>query len=54
MCMCVMEYYLTIKRNEMLLFAAMWIDPQGVMSSARERQLSYDFTYTWNLKKQNE
>ena len=40
------EYYVAIKRNEILPFAVMWMELEGVMlseiKSIRERQLSYD------------
>ena len=28
-----MEYYATIKRNEILPFAMMWMEPEGIMLS---------------------
>ena len=34
--------------------AATWIDPEIIIQSEvsqRERQISYDITYMWNLKK---
>ena len=40
------------KMNEILSFAATWIDLEGIMLSEmsdRERQI-YDITYMWNLK----
>ena len=47
-----MEYYSAIKKNEIMPFAAMWIDLEIViLSEVRERQISYDITYMWNLKK---
>ena len=27
------EYYLAIKKNEVMLFAATWMDPEGIMLS---------------------
>ena len=44
---------LAIKTNEILPFATTWMDLEGIMFSEmsdRERQILYDFTYTWNLK----
>ena len=33
-----MEYYSTIKMNEIFLFATMWIDPEGIpLSEINER-----------------
>ena len=33
-------------------FAATWMDLETViLSEVRERQISYDITYMWNLKK---
>ena len=46
-----MEYYSALKRNEP--FAAIWMDLEIVILSEvshRERQISYDITYMWNLK----
>ena len=52
-CMYTMEYYSAIK-NEILPFAATWMDLEIIIlsevKSDRERQISYDVTYTWNLK----
>ena len=48
-----MEYYSTIKKNEILPFAATWIDLEGIMLSEmsdKERQILY-ITHLWNLKK---
>ena len=47
------EYYSAIKKNEILPFAATWMDLEGIMlceMSDRERQILYVFTYKWNLK----
>ena len=46
-----MEYYSAMKKNELMLFAATWMDLEIVIlsKSERERQLSY-ITYMWNLK----
>jgi len=41
------EYYSTIKMNEMLQFATMCMDLEGLMlSEISQRQLLYDVTYT--------
>ena len=50
-----MEYYSAIKRNEIVPFAATWLDLEIIIRSEvnksdRERQISYDITYMWNLK----
>ena len=48
-----MEQYSAIKKNEMLPFAATWMDLKGIMLSEmsdRERQTSCDLTYVQNLK----
>ena len=43
---------LAIKKKEIMSFAATWMDLQIlILSEVRERQLSYDITYMWNLKK---
>ena len=49
-----MEYYSSIKKNEIMPLAATWMDLEIVILSEitqdRERQISYDITYMWNLK----
>ena len=50
-----MEYYSAIKRNEIVPFAATWLDLEIIIRSEvnksdRERQMSYDITYMWTLK----
>ena len=50
-----MEYYSAIKKNEIMPFAATWMDLEIVIlsevQSDRERQISYDIAWMWNLKK---
>ena len=50
-----MEYYSAIKKNEIMTFAATWVDLEIIIlsevKSDRDRQLSYDITYMWDLKK---
>ena len=47
-----MEYYSAMKKNEMLPFAATWMDLEIItLSEVSQRQMSYDITYMWNLKK---
>ena len=47
-----MEYYSIMKRNGLFRsFVKMWMDLEAVtQSQVRERQISYDTAYTWNLK----
>ena len=46
-----MEYYSAIEKNEILLFASMWMELEGIMlSEIRERQKSYDFTHMRTLR----
>ena len=46
-----MEYYSAIKKNEIMSFAATWMDLQMIiLREDKERQISY-ITYMWNLKK---
>ena len=46
-----MEYYSAIKNNEILPFATMWMELEGIMlSGIRERQKSYDFTHMRTLR----
>ena len=43
---------LSIKKNEIMPFAVMWMDLEIIiLSEVRQRQISYDITYMWNLKK---
>ena len=47
-----MEYYSAIKKKERMPFAAIRTDLKMVIlsKSDRERQISYDNIYMWNLK----
>ena len=46
------EYYSAIKKNKIMPFAATWMGLELViLSKVRERQVSYDIVYMWNLKK---
>ena len=48
-----MEYYLAIKKNEIMTFAATWMDLLIIILSEvwdRQRQISHGMTYMWNLK----
>ena len=46
-----MEYYSAIKNNEIMPFAATWMDLESViLSEVRQRQI-YDIAYMWNLIK---
>ena len=47
------EYYSAITKNEIMPFAATWMDLEIIIlsQSDRERQISYDIAYMWNLKK---
>ena len=50
-----MEYYSAIKKNEIIPFAATWMnvdrdDHTKWSKSDRERQMSYDITFMCNLK----
>ena len=44
-----MEYYSAIKKNEILPFVTALMDLEGMMLTEGS-QISYDFTYTLNLK----
>ena len=48
-----MEYYSAIKRNETVPFPETWIDLETVIQSKseREKQISYNIAYMWNLEK---
>ena len=48
-----MEYYSAIKKNEIMPFAATWMDLEIIIlgsKSERKRQIPCDITYMWNLK----
>ena len=46
-----MKYYSAIKKNEVLLLAAIWMDLEIViLSEVKQRQILYDILYMWNLK----
>ena len=43
---------LSHKKNKIIAFAATWMDLEIViLSEISQRQMSYDITYIWNLKK---
>ena len=49
-----LEYYLAIKKNEIMPFAVTWMDLEVVIlseESQTEREISYDILYMWNLKR---
>ena len=47
-----MEYYSALKKKEIMPFAARWMDLEMIiLSEVSQRQISYDITYMWNLKK---
>ena len=49
-----MEYYSAITKNEIMPFAATWLNLEitilNEVSQIGERQILYDITYIWNLK----
>ena len=51
-----MEYYLVIKKNELLPFAIAWMDLKGTRLNKRDResQIPYDSTHMQSLQKQNQ
>ena len=52
---CTMEYYSAIKENEILPFAAMWMDLENIMlSEIRQRQILHDFIHMLTLKNSND
>ena len=48
-----MEYCSAIKKNEIIQFATTWMNLEIIILSEvsrRERQVSYDISYMWNVK----
>ena len=46
-----MEYYLAIEKNEIMPFVAMLMNLKIIIPNEdRQKQMSYDITYRWNLK----
>ena len=48
-----MEYYSTIKKNEIMPLAATWMNLEIIILSEvsqMEKDISYNITYMWNLK----
>ena len=48
------EYYSAIQKNEVMSFAATWMDLEIIIQSevkVKQRQISYDIAYMWNLIK---
>ena len=48
-----MEYYSTIKKNEILPFATVWIELEGIMPSKisqSEKEKNHDFTHMKTLR----
>ena len=47
-----LEYYLVIKRNEIMPFTITWMDLEGVMLSeiSQKKTIPYDFIYIRKLK----
>ena len=44
--------HLAIKKKEIMPFAAIWMDLEIIiLSEVNQRQISYDITYMWNIKK---
>ena len=49
-----MEYYSAMRKNEILPFMTTWVELKDIVlseMSGRERQILYDLTHMWNLKK---
>ena len=47
------EYYSAIKRNEIMLLAAIWVDLERMILSElsqMEKDKYHEITYIWNLK----
>ena len=50
----IIEYYSTIKKNEILSFAATWMDLEDVIlskiSQTRGCHILYNIAFMWNIK----
>ena len=48
-----MQYYSAIKKNEIMPFAATWVNLEIIIlsQSERERQIPHSITCMWNLNK---
>ena len=47
-----MEYYSAIKKDDIMPFAATWMELENLIlseMSQKDRQIPYDITYNWNL-----
>ena len=44
------EYYSAIKKDEIMPFAATWMDLDVILSEVGQRKISYDITYHRILK----
>ena len=52
---CTVEYHSAIKRKEIMVFAATWMDLEIIMpSEVSETPRSYAITDMWNLKKRTQ
>ena len=51
-----MDYYPVIKVNKIVPFAETWMNLEIIIlnEEIRQRQISYDMSYIWNLKKKND
>ena len=47
---CTIEYYLAVKKNEILPFTTTWIVLEGIMLSKIGHSVKYDFIHMWNLR----
>ena len=47
-----MEYYLAMRKNEILPFAAKWMELEGIILSeiSQSEKDRYVFTHMWNLR----
>ena len=49
----IVEYYSAFKKNEIMPFAATWMQLEIIILSElrqKEKEISYGITYMWNLK----
>ena len=45
------DYYSAVKRNDIMPFTAIWMDPEIITLGQTAKDKYHDITYMWNLKR---